>query len=139
MAPPQEYYLIFFITSQLNSHGTTDIKPDMLSSAHTGKETPYDKYNLRSIAHVHTNRKDDILMQRRLGNIFICILEWDKGLVKNQDCTRSELTQPWLCLFFLSISFIPFSVTTFFHRVHVPIRNSKSIRFSDPAGHFGAS
>ena len=49
-------------------------------------------------AHVRTNRKDNILMQRWLGQIFICILEWGKGLVKNQDCTRPELTQPKLCL-----------------------------------------
>ena len=34
-----------------------------------------------------TNRKDNILTQRRLGQIFTCILEWDKGLLKNQDCT----------------------------------------------------
>ena len=27
---------------------------------------PYDKYNIRSIAHARTNRKDDIFMQRRL-------------------------------------------------------------------------
>ena len=28
--------------------------------------TPLDKYNLRGIAHAHTNRKDNIFMQRRL-------------------------------------------------------------------------
>ena len=45
----------------------------------------HDGYDKRGIAHACTNRKDNIFMQRRLGQIFICILEWGKGLVKNQD------------------------------------------------------
>ena len=81
------------MTSHLNSHKTTDIKPEMLSGVQTGNGTPHDKYNVRGIAHVRTE-KDDIFMQRRLVQIFICILEWDKGLVKNQDRTRLKLTQP---------------------------------------------
>ena len=60
---------------------TTDIKPDMLSGVQTGNGIPHDRYNIRGNAHVRTNRKDDIFMQRRLGQIFICILEWGK----NQD------------------------------------------------------
>ena len=55
---------IFFITSHLDSHRTTVIKPEMLSGVQTGNGTPHDKYNIRSIAHVRTNRKDDIFMQR---------------------------------------------------------------------------
>ena len=82
------------MTSHLDSHKTTDVKPEMLSGVQTGNGTPRDKYDIRSIAHVRTNRKDDIFMQRRLRQIFICILEWVKGLVKNQDHTRPELTQP---------------------------------------------
>ena len=54
------------MTSPLNSHGTTDIKPEMLSGVQTGNGAPHDKYNIRGIAHVWTNRKDDIFMQRRL-------------------------------------------------------------------------
>ena len=42
----KEYYLIF----HLNSHGTTDIKPEMLSGVQTGNGTPHDKYNIRGIA-----------------------------------------------------------------------------------------
>ena len=80
------------MTSHLNSHGTTDIKPEMLSGVQTENGTPHDKYNIRCIAHVRTNRKDDIFMQRRLVQIFICILEWGKGLVKNQDHNRPKLT-----------------------------------------------
>ena len=80
--------------SQLDCHMRTDVKPDMLSGVQTGNGIPHDRYNIRGIAHVRTNRKDDILMQRRLGQIFICILERGKTLVKNQDCTRPELTQP---------------------------------------------
>ena len=48
---------------------TTDIKPDMLSGVQTGNGIPHDRYNIRGIAHVRTNRKDDIFMQRRLGQI----------------------------------------------------------------------
>ena len=82
------------MTSHLNSHGTTDIKPEMLSGVLTVNEIPYDRYDIRGIAHVRTNRKDDIFMQRRLGQICICKLEWGKGLVKNPDRTRPELTKP---------------------------------------------
>ena len=54
------------MTSQVNSHRTTDIKPEMLSGVQTGNGTPHDKYNKRGIAHAQTNKKDDICMQRRL-------------------------------------------------------------------------
>ena len=46
--PPnlREYYLKFFLMiSHLNSHRTTDIKPEMLSGVQTGNGTPHDKYN----------------------------------------------------------------------------------------------
>ena len=67
------------MTSHLNSHGTTDIKPETLSGVRTGNGTPHDKYNLRGIAHARTNRKDDIFMQRRLVQNFTFILEWGQG------------------------------------------------------------
>ena len=54
------------MTSHLNSHRTTDIKPEMLSGVQTGNGTPHDKYNIRGIAHARTNRKDNIFMQRQL-------------------------------------------------------------------------
>ena len=37
------------MTSHLNSHGTTDIKPEMLSGVQTGYGTPHDKYNVSGI------------------------------------------------------------------------------------------
>ena len=52
------------MTSDLDSHTATDVKPDMLSGVQTGNGIPHDGYNIRGIAHVGTNRKDDILMQR---------------------------------------------------------------------------
>ena len=61
---------------------TTDIKPEMLSGVQTRNGTPHDKYNIRCIAHARTNRKDNIFMQRRLGQIFTCILEWRQGTCK---------------------------------------------------------
>ena len=67
------------MTSHLNSHRTTEIKPEMLSGVQTGNGTPHDKYKIRSIAHAWTNRKDDIFMQRRLVQNFTFILEWGQG------------------------------------------------------------
>ena len=54
------------MTSDLDSHTATDVKQDMLSGVQTGNGIPHDRYNIRGIAHVRTNRKDDIFMQRRL-------------------------------------------------------------------------
>ena len=54
------------MTSHLDSHTTTDVKPEMIPGVYTGNGIPHDKYNIRGIAHVRTNRKDDIFMQRRL-------------------------------------------------------------------------
>ena len=82
------------MTSHLNSDRTTDIKPDMLSGVQTGNGIPHDRYNIRGIAHGSTNRKDDIFMQRRLGQILHVYWRGGKGLLKNQDRTRPELTQP---------------------------------------------
>ena len=50
------------MSSHLNSHGATDIKPEKLPGVQTGNVTPHDKDNLRGIALAHTNRKDDIFM-----------------------------------------------------------------------------
>ena len=54
------------MTSHLDSHTTTDVKPEMIPGVLTGNGIPHDKYNIRGIAHVRTNSKDDIFMQRRL-------------------------------------------------------------------------
>ena len=78
------------MTSHLNSHRTTDIKPEMLSGVQTGNGTPHDKYNIRGIAHARTNRKDDIFMQRRLVQNFTFILEWGQGT-----CSLTKHTRRW--------------------------------------------
>ena len=79
--PPLKTILpeIFLMTSHLNSHRTTDIKPEMLSGVQNGNGTPHDKYNIRGIAHAQTNIKDGIFMQRRLVQNFTFILEWGQG------------------------------------------------------------
>ena len=61
------------MTSKLDSHTRTDVKPEMLSGVQTGNGIPHDIYDIRGIAHGRTNRKDDIFMQRRLGQIFIYV------------------------------------------------------------------
>ena len=48
----------------------------------TGNGIPHDIYNICGIAHACTNRKDDIFMQRRLGQILTCILEWGQRTCK---------------------------------------------------------
>ena len=78
------------MTSHLNSHRTTDIKPEMLSGVQTGNGTPHDIYNIRGIAHARTNRKDDIFMQRRLVQNFTFILEWGQGT-----CLLTRHTRCW--------------------------------------------
>ena len=54
------------MTSHLNSHRTTDIKLEMLSGVQTRNGTPHDKYDKRGIVNMHTNREDNIFMQRGL-------------------------------------------------------------------------
>ena len=79
---------IFLMTSQLDSHTTTDVKPEMLSGVQPGNGIPHDRYNIRGIAHGRTNRKDHIFMQRRLVQNFTFILEWGQGTCKMTKHTR---------------------------------------------------
>ena len=60
-------------------HGTTDIKPEMLSGIQTGNGTPHDNYKICCIANMRTNRNDDIFMQRQLVQSLTYILEWGQG------------------------------------------------------------
>ena len=69
------------MTSDLDSHTATDVKPDMLSGVQTGNGIPHDEYNINGIAHAHTNRKDDIFMQRQL-HIWVDFPSRDKNLHK---------------------------------------------------------
>ena len=62
----------------------------MSSGVQTGNGTWHDKYNIRCIAHPHTNRKDDIFMQRRLVQNFTFILEWGK-----ETCLLTKHTWRW--------------------------------------------
>ena len=78
------------MTSHLDSHKTTDIKPEMLSGVQTGNGSPHGKYNIRGIPHARTKRKDDIFMQRRLVQNFTYIMEWGQGT-----CTLTKRTRRW--------------------------------------------
>ena len=86
------------MTSHLNSHTTTDVKPEMLSGVQTGNGTPHDKYNIRGIAHARTNSKDDIFMQRRLMQSFTYILERRPGTKPTQRWTYSALRYFFDCI-----------------------------------------
>ena len=54
------------MTSHHDSHTITDVKPEIIPGVQTGNGIPHDRYNIRGIAHLRTNRKDDIFRQRRL-------------------------------------------------------------------------
>ena len=98
------------MTSHLNSHMTTDIKPEMLSGVQTGNGTPHDKYNLRGIAHARTNRKDHIYMQRRLVQDFTFILEWGQGT-----CSLMKHTRRWAYSQYLFPACCLLCFAAFFH------------------------
>ena len=76
------------MTSHLDSHTTTDVKPYICYKvSKLEMEFHMIDINIRGIAHARINRKDDIF-------IFMLYRSGAKGLVKNQDRTRHELTQP---------------------------------------------
>ena len=56
------------MTPHLDSHSTTDPKPEILSAVLTGNRISRDCRNVRGIMHVHMCRKDDIFRQRRLNH-----------------------------------------------------------------------
>ena len=60
------------MTSHLDSHWNTDIKPEILSGIQTRNRIQHDEYDIRGIAHLHTYRKYDIFMQRQLLQNFTC-------------------------------------------------------------------
>ena len=39
------------MTSHRDSHTTSDVKPEMILGVYTGNGIPYDKYEIRGIAH----------------------------------------------------------------------------------------
>ena len=57
-----------FMTPHLDSHSTTDPKPEILSAVLTGNRISRDGRNVRGIMHVHMCRKDDIFSQIRLNH-----------------------------------------------------------------------
>ena len=61
------------MTSHLNSHGTTDIKSEMLSGVQTGNGTPHDKYNLRGIARVHKQKRRHFHAKTTSAKLYYCI------------------------------------------------------------------
>ena len=78
------------MTFHLDSHKTTDIKPEMLSGVQTGNGTPHGKYNIRGIA--RTNRKDNIFGQRRLYiDKSHTVLDIFRSHVHNTDMNRAGI------------------------------------------------
>ena len=83
---------IFLMTFQLDSHNTTDVRPEMIPGIKTGNGIPHDKYNIRGIAHVRTNRKDDIFWQRQLYiDKSYMVLDIFRSRWQNIDMNRAEI------------------------------------------------
>ena len=61
------------MTSHLNSHGTTDIKPEMLSGVQTGNGTPHDKYNIRGIARAHKQKRQHFNAKTTSAKLYLYI------------------------------------------------------------------
>ena len=57
-----------FTTPHIDSHSTTDPKPEILSAVLTGNKISHDQRNVRGIMYVHVCRKDDSFWQRRLND-----------------------------------------------------------------------
>ena len=74
--------MIFLKTSHLDSHTKNYVKPEIISGVQTGNRIPHDRYNACGIAHACSYIKDDIFMQRRLGQIFTYILRWGQKTCK---------------------------------------------------------
>ena len=94
------------MTSHLDSHRTTDIKPEMLSGVQTEMELHMIKYNIHGMAHARQNIKEDIFMQRRILQSFTYIFKWRPGIM-NVYIGVAKHTRRWtyfaLQYFFLSI------------------------------------
>ena len=84
LPPPHNTILpeFFLTTSHLDSLTINEVKQEMLSGVQSGNGIPHDDYNVRGIAHAHSYKKNDIFMQRRLGQISACILKWGQMTCK---------------------------------------------------------
>ena len=56
------------MTFYIDSHTTTDVIPDMSSGVQTENRIPHDRYDIRGIAHAHTNT---YLLKWRQGDLYI--------------------------------------------------------------------
>ena len=71
---PLKIYLKFLLmTSHHDCHTTTDVELEMIPGVQTGNRILHVKYNKHGIAHAHTNREDDIFMQRRLDELHMTL------------------------------------------------------------------
>ena len=76
------------MTSHLDSHTTTDDKPDNLSDVKTGNGIPHDTYNVRGIAYAHKQKRRHFHEKTTRANHYMYIVGGAK------DRTLHELTQP---------------------------------------------
>ena len=64
----------------------------MLSGVQTGNGTPHDEYNIRGIAHKHTNRKDDIFHSKTTSaKLYIYIAVGARDLYINKAHTALDI------------------------------------------------
>ena len=76
-----------FMTPHLDSHSTTDPKPEILWAVYTGKRISRDGKNACSITYAHVCRKDDISKQRRLSiHHVLCIVYYASCIIHHASC-----------------------------------------------------
>ena len=77
------------MTSHLDNHKTTDIKPEILSGVQTENGTPHEKYNIHGIAHARTKKRRHFHAKTNSAKLFIHI-----G-VGQRTCTLTKHTRRW--------------------------------------------
>ena len=80
------------MTSNLDSHRTTDIKPEMLSGVQTGNGTPHVIKYTRHCPCAHIQKRRHFHAKTTRANLYMSI-GVGQGTCKNLDRTRPELTQ----------------------------------------------
>ena len=89
---------IFFMTSHLNSHGTTDIEPEMLSVVQTGNGTQHYKYYLRGIALTCTKERRHFHAKTTSAKLYIYIGVGSRDLFIDEAHTALDIFHFFPCV-----------------------------------------
>ena len=110
------------MTSHLNSHGTTDIKPEMLSGVQTGNGTPHDKYNIRGIDRAHKQTRPHFYAKTTRAKLFIYNGVGARDLYMDEAHTALDIFR-FAAFFEMGLTYLDdvFKYTVFFFRVPITV------------------